>query len=132
MSRACCVKNSRLALAFISEWAFDTPSTKLRMIGVTGTNGKTTVTNIIRQLLMLRGEKVGMIGTVGICIGEEEIPATHTTPESRDISELLARMVEKNVTTCVMEVSSHALALDRVAALDFRYCRFHEPDARPS
>jgi len=113
------VKNSRRALAFLSEWAFGSPSTKLRMIGVTGTNGKTTVTNIIRQLLMLRGENVGMIGTVGIYIGDEEIPATHTTPESRDLSELLARMVEKNVTTCVMEVSSHALALDRVVALDF-------------
>ena len=89
------------------------------MVGVTGTNGKTTVANIIRQLLMLRGEKVGLIGTVGIFIGEEEIPATHTTPESRDLSELLARMVAENITTCVIEVSSHALALDRVAALDF-------------
>jgi UDP-N-acetylmuramoyl-L-alanyl-D-glutamate--2,6-diaminopimelate ligase len=113
------VKNSRLALAFVSEWAFGRPSAKLRMIGVTGTNGKTTVANIIRQLLTLGGEKVGMIGTVGIFIGDEEIPATHTTPESRDLSELLARMLAANVTTCVMEVSSHALALDRVAALDF-------------
>ncbi len=94
------------------------------MIGVTGTNGKTTVTNIIRQLLMLRGEKIGLIGTVGIFIGEEEIPATHTTPESRDLSELLARMVAENVTTCVMEVSSHALALDRVVALDFDIAAF--------
>src|ERR1019366_3077958 len=103
------VKNSRRALAFISEEAFGLPSTKLRLIGVTGTNGKTTVTNIIRQLLMLRDEKVGLIGTVGIFIGEEEIPATHTTPESRDLSELLAKMVAENVTTCVMEVSSHAI-----------------------
>jgi UDP-N-acetylmuramoyl-L-alanyl-D-glutamate--2,6-diaminopimelate ligase len=118
------VKNSRRALAFISEWAFGSPSTKLRMIGVTGTNGKTTVTNIIRQILMLRGEKVGLIGTVGIFIGEKEIPATHTTPESRDLSELLAQMVAENVTTCVMEVSSHALALDRVAALDFDSAAF--------
>ncbi len=113
------VKNSRRALAFVSEEAFGRPSTKLRMIGVTGTNGKTTVTNIIRQLLMLRGENVGLIGTVGICIGDKEIPATHTTPESRDLSELLARMVAENITTCVMEVSSHALAMDRTAALDF-------------
>ncbi len=113
------VKNSRHALAFVSEWAFGNPSATLRMIGVTGTNGKTTVANIIRQLLMLHGEKVGMIGTVGIFIGEEEIPATHTTPESRDLSELLARMIAENITTCIMEVSSHALALDRVAALDF-------------
>ncbi len=113
------VKNSRRALAFISEWAFGSPSAKLRMIGVTGTNGKTTVASIIRQLLTMRGEKVGLIGTIGNWVGEEEIPATHTTPESRDLSELLTRMVDENVTTCVMEVSSHALALERVAALDF-------------
>ena len=113
------VKNSRHALAFLSERAFDFPSTQLRMIGVTGTNGKTTVTSIIRQLLSARGEKSGLIGTTGIYIGETEIPATHTTPESREISELLARMVGDDVTTCVMEVSSHALALERVAALDF-------------
>ncbi|HZK76582.1 MAG TPA: UDP-N-acetylmuramoyl-L-alanyl-D-glutamate--2,6-diaminopimelate ligase [Candidatus Kapabacteria bacterium] len=113
------VKNSRRALAFLSERAFGSPSTKLRMIGVTGTNGKTTVSSIIRQLLAARGEKAGLIGTIGIYIGDEEISATHTTPESREISELLARMVGDGVTTCVMEVSSHALALERVAALDF-------------
>ncbi len=113
------VNNSRRALAFLSEQAFGFPSAKLRMIGVTGTNGKTTVTNIIRQLLAVREETVGLIGTTGIYIGAEEIPATHTTPESRDISELLSNMLERGVTTCVMEVSSHALALERVAALDF-------------
>jgi len=113
------VKNSRRALAVLSEQAFGSPSAKLRMIGVTGTNGKTTVTNILRQLLTARGEKVGLIGTIGIYIGEKEIPATHTTPESREISELLARMVAEGITTCVMEVSSHALALERVTALDF-------------
>ncbi|MFI5200756.1 MAG: UDP-N-acetylmuramoyl-L-alanyl-D-glutamate--2,6-diaminopimelate ligase [Candidatus Kapaibacterium sp.] len=113
------VKNSRRALAYLSERAFDFPSAKLRMIGVTGTNGKTTVTSIIRQLLSARGEKAGLIGTTGIYIGDTEIPATHTTPESREISELLARMVEDGATTCVMEVSSHALALERVASLDF-------------
>ncbi len=113
------VGNSRRALAIISEDAFGLPSTKLRLIGVTGTNGKTTVTNILRQLLSLHGEKVGLIGTVGIFIGEKEIPTTHTTPESRDLSELMAQMVAEDVTTCVMEVSSHALALERVAALDF-------------
>jgi len=112
-------ENSRRALAYASEHAFGSPSMKLRMIGVTGTNGKTTVSNVIRQLLEARGEKTGLIGTIGIQIGEEEIPATHTTPESRDISELLARMVAENVSSCVMEVSSHALALDRVSALDF-------------
>ena len=113
------VKNSRRALAYLSEQAFGFPGTKLRLIGVTGTNGKTTVTHIIRQLLAARGEHVGLLGTTGIHIGDNELPATHTTPESRDISELLARMVEEGITTCVMEVSSHALALERVAALDF-------------
>ncbi|MHB8392697.1 MAG: UDP-N-acetylmuramoyl-L-alanyl-D-glutamate--2,6-diaminopimelate ligase, partial [Acidobacteriaceae bacterium] len=113
------VKNSRRALAFLSEQAFGFPSTKLRLIGVTGTNGKTTVTHLLRQLLAAQGETVGVLGTTGIYIGAEELPATHTTPESREISELLARMVAQQVTSCVMEVSSHALALERVAALDF-------------
>ena len=113
------VENSRRALAILSEQYFDFPSTKLRLIGVTGTNGKTTVAHLIRQLLAARGETIGLIGTTGIFIGSEEIPATHTTPESRDISELLSRMIEGAATTCVMEVSSHALALERVAALDF-------------
>ena len=113
------VENSRRALALLSEAVFGNPSSKLRMIGVTGTNGKTTVTNIIKQLLEAHGEKTGLIGTIGITIGNQEIEATHTTPESRDISEYLSRMVREGVRACVMEVSSHALALDRVAALDF-------------
>src|SRR5579883_1151651 len=101
------VENSRRALAIISEAAFGHPSTKLRLIGVTGTNGKTTVTTLIKQLLAAKGEKVGLIGTNGIWINETELPADHTTPESRDISELLSKMVEQDVTSCVMEVSSH-------------------------
>ncbi|MDP4200355.1 MAG: UDP-N-acetylmuramoyl-L-alanyl-D-glutamate--2,6-diaminopimelate ligase [Bacteroidota bacterium] len=113
------VENSRLALAVISEEAFGSPSEKLRLIGVTGTNGKTTTTSLIKQLLEQRGELVGLMGTVGIQIAGVEIEATHTTPESRDISELLGRMVASGVTTCVIEVSSHAVVLDRVAALDF-------------
>ncbi len=113
------VENTRRALAIVSEQAFGSPSSKMRLIGVTGTNGKTTTTNLIKQFLELRGERVGLIGTIGIEIAGEEIEATHTTPESRDVSELLARMVAVEVTTCVMEVSSHALALDRVAGLDF-------------
>ena len=118
------VQNSRRALGLISEEAFGNPSEKLRMIGVTGTNGKTTVTHLIKQLLEANGEKTGIIGTVGIQIGDSQIEATHTTPESRDISEMLARMVKEGVTTCVMEVSSHALALDRVFALDYDIAAF--------
>src|SRR5690242_6566884 len=111
------VASSRKALAIISEEVFGSPSTKLRLIGVTGTNGKTTTTNLIKQILEWHGEKCGLIGTIGIFIGDEFIPGAHTTPESRDISELLGKMLERGVTTCVMEVSSHAIVLDRVAAL---------------
>src|SRR5579872_4548471 len=113
------VENSRKALAIISEEAFCSPSKKIRLIGVTGTNGKTTTTNLIKQILQWRGEKVGLIGTIGNFIGDEFIPSEHTTPESRDISELLAKMFEEHVTTCVMEVSSHSIVLNRVAGLDF-------------
>jgi UDP-N-acetylmuramoyl-L-alanyl-D-glutamate--2,6-diaminopimelate ligase len=113
------VENSRKALAIISEEAFGTPSKKMRNIGVTGTNGKTTTTNLIKQILEWRGEKVGLIGTIGVYIGDAFIPTEHTTPESRDISELLAKMFEEGCTTCVMEVSSHSIVLGRVAALDF-------------
>ncbi|MEP7236196.1 MAG: Mur ligase domain-containing protein, partial [Ignavibacteriota bacterium] len=84
------VTNSRKALAVISEEVFGSPSMKLRLIGVTGTNGKTTTTNLIKQLLESRGEKCGLIGTIGIYFGSEFMPASHTTPESRDLSELLS------------------------------------------
>jgi UDP-N-acetylmuramoyl-L-alanyl-D-glutamate--2,6-diaminopimelate ligase len=113
------VQESRKALALISEEVFGSPSQKMRMIGVTGTNGKTTTTNLIKQFLEWHGEKVGLIGTIGNYIGDEFIPSEHTTPESRDLSSLLARMAEERVTTCVMEVSSHSIVLDRIAALDF-------------
>ncbi|MEI8134247.1 MAG: UDP-N-acetylmuramoyl-L-alanyl-D-glutamate--2,6-diaminopimelate ligase [bacterium] len=113
------VSDSRRALAFITEEVFGTPSRKLRLIGVTGTNGKTTTTHLIKQILEARGERVGLIGTTGIAIADNYIPSEHTTPESRDISELLKQMIDGGCTTCVMEVSSHAIALHRVEALDF-------------
>jgi UDP-N-acetylmuramoyl-L-alanyl-D-glutamate--2,6-diaminopimelate ligase len=113
------VENSRRALAILSEEFFGNPSRQLRLIGVTGTNGKTTVTTLLKQLLESDGEKVGLIGTISNLIGDEIIPATHTTPESRELSELMRKMVGAGVQTCVMEVSSHALAMSRVAALDF-------------
>lgn len=113
------VEDSRKALAYLSEEVFGHPSTKLRLIGVTGTNGKTTVSNLIKQLLEHRGERVGLIGTLGVWINTTFIPTEHTTPESRDLSSLLARMVDEGVTTCVMEVSSHSVILNRVLALDF-------------
>lgn len=113
------VTNSRKALALISEEVFGSPSSNLRLIGVTGTNGKTTTTNLIKQLCELSGEKVGLIGTLGSWIGPRFIEGTHTTPESRDLSELLATMVREGITTCIMEVSSHAVVLERTAGLKF-------------
>jgi UDP-N-acetylmuramoyl-L-alanyl-D-glutamate--2,6-diaminopimelate ligase len=76
------VKDTRAALAHLSEMYFAEPSKKIRLIGVTGTNGKTTTTNVIKQLLEAGGEKVGLIGTIGTWIGDEHIPTSHTTPES--------------------------------------------------
>jgi UDP-N-acetylmuramoyl-L-alanyl-D-glutamate--2,6-diaminopimelate ligase len=113
------VEDSRIALAHLSEQFFGNPSHAMRLIGVTGTNGKTTVTHVIKQILEQRGETVGLIGTIGISVGSQMLPATHTTPESRELSEIMRRMVDLGTTTCVMEVSSHALALARVAALEF-------------
>lgn len=113
------VSNARKALAIISEEVFGSPSSKLRLIGVTGTNGKTTTTNIIRQFLEARGEKTGLVGTLGSYIGAEFVGGSLTTPESRDLSAMIRTMVDRGVTSCIMEVSSIAIELERTAALDF-------------
>ncbi len=113
------VANARKALAIISEEAYGSPSSKLRLIGVTGTNGKTTTTNIIRQFLELRGETTGLIGTLGSYIGDTFLGDTLTTPESKDLSAILAKMLSQGVTSCIMEVSSIAIELQRISALDF-------------
>ena len=117
------VNNSRRALALISANYLGHPASKLRLIGVTGTNGKTTTTYLIKHLLessspKLRG-KVGLIGTIEYMIGEEKFPATHTTPESLELHKLFATMVDRHCTHVVMEVSSHSLHQDRVYGLEF-------------
>ncbi len=114
------VPDCRRALARISATYYGHPSQRLRLIGVTGTNGKTTTTHLLRSVVQENGEKVGLIGTIQYMIGSEEvIPATHTTPESLELNELLAGMLSKGCSTAVMEVSSHALALHRVDGLRF-------------
>ncbi len=113
------VPDSRKALARMSANFHGHPSRKLRLIGVTGTNGKTTTTHLVRSILEADGQKVGLIGTIGYTIGEESLPATHTTPESLELNELLALMVKQGCTAAVMEVSSHSLALSRVYGLEF-------------
>lgn len=113
------VDNSRKALAELSSTFFGKPATQLTLIGVTGTNGKTSVTYLLKSILKEAGYKVGIIGTIENQIDEEVVPSDVTTPESRDLQELLSRMVEKGCHFCLMETSSHALYLDRVWSIPF-------------
>ena len=113
------VPNSRIALAQISANYFDHPSEKLTMIGVTGTNGKTTTTNLVHAILEAQGTTAGLIGTIEYNVGRKKIPATHTTPESLELNGVLCQMVNNGCTSVVMEVSSHALHQSRVHGLDF-------------
>jgi UDP-N-acetylmuramoyl-L-alanyl-D-glutamate--2,6-diaminopimelate ligase len=113
------VADSRKALGLLGSRFHGDPSARLKMVGVTGTNGKTTTTYLCKSLLEGIGRKVGLIGTVGYQIGQETIPASHTTPGALDLQSLLAKMVESGLTDAVMEVSSHALALDRTAGCEY-------------
>jgi len=114
------VEDSRAALALMSAVWFGYPARKLKIVGVTGTNGKTTVTSLLKCVIeQCTKAKVGLIGTSGNMIGEQHIPAIHTTPESFEMQKLLAMMVDAGCTYAIMEVSSHALVLDRVRGIEF-------------
>lgn len=113
------VADSRKALGLFGSRFHGNPSAHLKMIGVTGTNGKTTTTYLCKALLEGIGRRVGLIGTVGYQIGQETLPASHTTPGALDLQELLAKMVASGLTAAVMEVSSHALALDRTSGCEY-------------
>jgi UDP-N-acetylmuramoyl-L-alanyl-D-glutamate--2,6-diaminopimelate ligase len=113
------VADSRKALGLLGSRFHGDPSARLKMIGVTGTNGKTTTTYLCKSLLEGIGRRVGLIGTVGYQIGQETLPASHTTPGALDLQALLMKMVEGGLTDAVMEVSSHALALDRTAGCEY-------------
>lgn len=113
------VENSRKTLSYISTAFYENPWEKLKMIGVTGTNGKTTITYLVEGILNLYNKKVGVIGTIENKIGEKIIPTERTTPEAKELQELFSLMVEEKVSHCVMEVSSHALHLHRVGAMKF-------------
>lgn len=113
------VRDSRRALGLIAANFYDHPSHKLRLIGVTGTNGKTTTTHLIERIMQQAGWRVGLIGTIANRIGDRQLAVTHTTPESADLQELLGLMVDQGGKYAVMEVSSHALSLNRVAGCYF-------------
>lgn len=114
------VADSRRALAVAGANFFGHPADAMTMVGVTGTNGKTTSTYLLKAILEARGEKVGLIGTNQNMIGEEALPTERTTPESFELQKLFARMRDAGCTYVVMEVSSHALYLDRVYGVPYR------------
>ena len=113
------VRNSRYALGILASQVHDNPSQGLTMIGVTGTNGKTTVTHLIKNLIEKGGKKPGSLGTIGYFVGSKSYPAPHTTPGAVKLQKLLKEMVQAGMDTAVLEVSSHALSLDRVAGCEF-------------
>lgn len=113
------VKDTNTALAFMAANYFEDPSAKLKLVGVTGTNGKTTIASLLFQLFQKAGFKVGLLSTVKIMVNEKEYPATHTTPDSITINHYLSEMIEAGVTHCFMEVSSHGIHQKRTEALHF-------------
>src|SRR5437762_10653144 len=113
------VADARAALARAAAAYYQHPSRKLKVIGVTGTNGKTTVAFIVKQILQEAGVNCGLIGTVRYEIGERVIPAQRTTPEALEIQQMMAQMLGADCQACVMEVSSHALEQKRVCGVEF-------------
>ena len=111
--------DTRKALALMCANYYDKPSNKMKIIGVTGTNGKTTTAFMIKDILEANNKKVALIGTIANYIGSEKIHTERTTPESLELQELFFEMVNKGVEYCVMEVSSHSLELDRVYGVEF-------------
>ncbi len=111
--------NTRRAWAQICANWFGRPADRLRMVGVTGTNGKTTTTTLVKSMLEHEGYKVGLVGTIHNMIGSRVLPAEHTTPDPYDLQSMLALMVMEGCDYCVMEVSSHALDQHRVAGCTF-------------
>ena len=119
------VENDRLALALIGANFYGHPAQSMTMIGITGTNGKTSATLLLKQVLeKTLGAKVGLIGTMENLVGDEVIPTERTTPESLELQGLFARMRDAGCTHVVMEVSSHALTLDRVGGIHFQVAAF--------
>ena len=113
------VDDSRIALSYMSANYFDNPATKLKVIGVTGTTGKTTTTHMIREMLLKSGIKCGLIGSIGIKYDDQVIHTDNTTPESYEVEKYFREMLDHGITHVVMETSSQAFKLNRLAGITF-------------
>lgn len=113
------VADSNIALSFMAANFYDNPSKKLKLIGITGTNGKTTLASLSYALFQKAGYPAGLLSTVEIKIGDKSIAATHTTPDALTINQLLSEMVEAGISHCFMEVSSHGIHQKRTQSLHF-------------
>ncbi len=118
------VQDSREALALLAAQFYGRPSERLSLVGITGTNGKTTTTYLVKAIIEAAGKSAGLIGTIDYRVGNRVYPAPNTTPESLDLQRLLWEMVEQGATHCVMEVSSHALELGRTLGCTFSAAAF--------
>jgi UDP-N-acetylmuramoyl-L-alanyl-D-glutamate--2,6-diaminopimelate ligase len=118
------VNDTSKALGIMSANFYDNPSQQLKLVGITGTNGKTTTTTLLHNLFMELGHKSGLLSTVVNKIGSVEIPSTHTTPNPVELNELLAKMVDEGCEYCFMEVSSHSVSQHRIAGLEFAGAAF--------
>jgi UDP-N-acetylmuramoyl-L-alanyl-D-glutamate--2,6-diaminopimelate ligase len=113
------VRNARLALAHLAAGFFGHPSHQMGVVGITGTNGKTTTSYLLQAILEAAGTRCGLMGTVTYRIGDRDIPATRTTPEAPEVQGFMRQMLDAGCGACVMEVSSHALAMHRVDGIRF-------------
>lgn len=118
------VSDSRKAAALYAKLYYDDPSHHMTLYGITGTNGKTTTSLMLYQMLLQKGLKAAWIGTSGYKIMREEYPTLHTTPDIMQLNQIFFQMRQQGVTHVVMEVSSHALALDRVYGVEYDFCLF--------
>lgn len=118
------VDSPRSVLGRVAAWVHDDPTSAMLLLGVTGTNGKTTTAYLIEAGLRAAGHRTGLVGTIETRVAGQAIPSVHTTPEATDLQASFAAMVERGVTAAAMEVSSHALALDRVDAVRFSAAAF--------
>jgi UDP-N-acetylmuramoyl-L-alanyl-D-glutamate--2,6-diaminopimelate ligase len=124
------VEDPRRSAAILSAWFYNEPMRDIFTVGITGTNGKTTTSMLLNQLWQLGGRESGLIGTVENRIGAERVPSERTTPEATDLQALIATMRERHVRDLVMEVSSHAISLERVRGSHFNVAAFTNFESR--